>query len=400
VPTTASVPINRLTSRPTSARSHWPAVFALMGAIFVLVTAEFLPTSLLPAMAKDFGVTEGVAGQVVTATALVGMVAGPGTALLFPRMDRRRLLLGLLLLALVANVVTAIAPIYAIVFVARLALGAAIAGTWSMALAVTSQLVPREQLGRAMMTVNIGVSAATVAAVPLGALISSLAGWRSVFWAVAAATAVAFVVFLLTVPPITAAENGGLRPLVDALKSKVLIVGFIGLAVFIASHFASYTFIRGAAESMSGLAAGEVALLLATYGVGGVVGNLLVGVLVDRRIGLTMLLMPLLIGIGIISFVLADASVVFVFAAAAVWGLGFGAVPTVAQTWVSRAEPNRVEAGGGLIVATLQLAIALGAAVGGIVIDGAGVHPLFLASGIVVLIGGAIFASTRRLLPR
>ena len=72
---------------------------------------------------------------------------------------------------------------------ARLVLGVAIAGTWSMALAVASHLVPADKLGRAMSVVNIGVAGATVAAVPLGALISSFAGWRAVFWAVSVATA-------------------------------------------------------------------------------------------------------------------------------------------------------------------------------------------------------------------
>ena len=144
-----------------------------MVAVFTLVTSEFLPASLLPLMAADLGVTEGVAGQVVTATALVGMVAGPSMGLLFPRLDRRRLIIGLLALAVVSNLLSAVAPTYLVVIVSRLLLGVALAGTWSMALAVASQLVPAAKLGRAMAVVNLGVSAATVAAVPLGALISS-----------------------------------------------------------------------------------------------------------------------------------------------------------------------------------------------------------------------------------
>lgn len=130
---TASVPATGTTAPvPSPVRSGWPGVVALMLAIFALVTSEFLPASLLPLMAGDFGITEGVAGQVVTATALVGIVAGPAMAPLFPRLDRRRLLAGLLVLALLANLMTAVAPSYALVVVARLVLGVAIAGTWSM----------------------------------------------------------------------------------------------------------------------------------------------------------------------------------------------------------------------------------------------------------------------------
>jgi predicted MFS family arabinose efflux permease len=386
-------------TQPTTAAgkpSGWLGVIALMVAIFTLVTSEFLPASLLPLMAKDFGITEGAAGQVVTATALVGMVAGPGTALLFPHLDRRRLLIGFLVLALLSNLLTAVAPSYVLVVVARLALGAAIAGTWSMALAVASHLVPAEHLGRAMSIVNIGVSAATVAAVPLGALISSLAGWRVVFFAVTGATAVALVLFVAVMPSVPAAAGGGLRTLMAALRSRVMIVGLSGLALLVAGHFGSYTFIRTGAESVPGLTPVAIAILLAVYGVGGLVGNVLVGLTVDRHLGAAMVTVPMVIAVAITGFALSTGSVLLVFIATALWGIGFGGIPTMSQTWLARTEPHRTEAAGGLFVATFQLAIALGAALGGVLLDAAGVHIVFLAGGIAVLIGGALLASTRR----
>jgi predicted MFS family arabinose efflux permease len=364
---TASVPQIRPDTEAVPRRA-WAAVVALMLAIFVLVTSEFLPASLLPLMARDFGITEGLAGQVVTATAVMGMIAGPGTALLFPKLDRKVLIVGLLALALVSNLLTAAAPSYALVVVARLALGAAVAGTWAMALAVAASLVPAHRLGRAMMIVNIGVSGATVAAVPLGALISSIAGWRTVFLAVAAATAVALVIFAFLVPRVPAATAGGLRQLLDALHSRVMIVGLIGLALLV-----------------GGL-----------YGVGGLIGNVLVGFVADRRLDVAMVAVPLVIGLSIIGFSFAIGSPALVFIAATIWGIGFGANPTMSQTWISRAEPRRIEAAGGLFVFTFQLAIAGGAAIGGILLDATSVQTLFLIAGVVVLAGGALLVSTRR----
>ena len=392
---TTSVSVTE-TPVPTPARSGWPGVIALMVAIFTLVTSEFLPASLLPLMASDFGITEGVAGQVVTATALVGVFAGPGVGLLFPRLDRRRLLIGLLVLALLANLLTAVAPSYALVVVARLVLGVAIAGTWSMALAVASHLVPAGQLGRAMSVVNIGVAGATVAAVPLGALVSSIAGWRAVFWAVTAATAVAIVLFVAVMPSVPAKAGGGLRTLVAVLRSRVVLVGFVGIGLLVAGHFGSYTFIRTAAEGVPGLTPTTIAVLLAVYGVGGLLGNLLSGLVADRHLGLAMVLVPLMIAVAIIGFSLSTASALLVFVAVALWGIGFGAIPTMSQTWVSRAEPHRVEAAGGLFVSTFQIAIASGAAVGGVLLDAAGVRTVFLIGGAAVVLGGALLASTRR----
>ncbi|GAA3552322.1 MFS transporter [Microlunatus spumicola] len=397
--TTDSAPTVGTSAAPAPLRSGWPGVVALMVAIFTLVTSEFLPASLLPLMAGDFGITEGVAGQVVTATALIGMIAGPAMGPLFPNLDRKRLLLGLLVLALLSNVLTAVAPSYAIVVVARLVLGIAIAGTWSMALAVSSHLVPADKLGRAMSVVNIGVAGATVAAVPLGALVSSFAGWRAVFWAVAAATALAIVLFVVLMPSVPAKASGGLRTLVDVLRSRVVLFGLIGLAVLVAGHFGSYTFIRTAAEGVSGLTPATIAVLLAVYGVGGLVGNVLSGLVADRHLGLALAAVPVLVAAGIVLFSLSSGSPILVFVAVALWGLGFGGVPTSSQTWISRAEPHRVEAAGGLVVATFQLAIALGAALGGLLLDRTDVHTVFLAGGVAVILGGALLASTRRLLP-
>lgn len=398
---TASVSVVTTPAPPAPVRSGWPGVIALMVAVFTLVTSEFLPASLLPLMARDFGITEGVAGQVVTATALVGMVAGPAMGVVFPRLDRRRLLLGLLVLALVANVLTAVAPTYLVVVVARLVLGVAIAGTWSMALAVASHLVPADKLGRAMSVVNIGVAGATVAAVPLGELISSFAGWRAVFWAVAAATAVAVVLFAVLMPSVPAAAAGGVRTLVAVLRSRVVLLGLVGLAVLVAGHFGSYTFIRTAADGVPGLTPATIAVLLAVYGVGGLLGNLLCGLVADRHLGVAMVVVPALIAAGILVFSLSSGSALLVFVAVALWGAGFGSVPTTSQTWISRAEPRRVEAAGGLVVATFQLAIALGAALGGLLLDLTSVHTVFLAGGIAVVLGGALLASTfRGLAPR
>lgn len=394
--TTASIPVVNDAARADRARSGWAGVVALMLAVFALVTSEFLPASLLPMMAHEFGITEGLAGQVVTATAVVGMIAGPGMALVFPRIDRKRLLIALLVLAVLSNVLTAVAPNYALVVVARLALGAAIAGTWAMALAIASHLVKRKHLGRAMAIVNIGVAGATVAAVPLGALISSLAGWRAVFWAVAITTVVALVVFIIAMPSIPAAASGGLRTLVDALRSRVMIVGLIGLALMVAGHFGSYTFIRTAAESVPGLTPGVVALLLAVFGIGGLLGNLLAGLFVDRRLGIAMLAVPAVIGLAIIGFSVSTGSLALLFIAVAVWGVGFGAIPTMSQTWISRVEPNRIEAAGGLFVATFQFAIAVGAAVGGLLLDASGARIDYLVWGVTVLVGGVLLVSTRR----
>lgn len=398
---TASIPTtettapaaDRIAERPAS----WAGVVTVMLGVLALVTSEFLPASLLPSMAADLRVTEGVAGQMVTATALVGVVAGPAVGLLFPRLDRRRLLLGLLGLALVANVVTALSPWFWLVLVARLLLGAAISGTWAMALAVSASLVPARHLGRAVMLVNVGVSIATVAAVPLGAFVGSLAGWRTVFAGIAAVTVLVMAAQAIWLRPVAASATAGLRALVDTVRSPALIVGLAGVLVLVAGHFAAFTFVRPAAAAIGGLSVSGVAILLAVYGIGGFAGNLLAGAIVDRHLGVATLAAPVLIGASVIVFATATGWLPLVFVVAALWGIGFGAVPTTVQTWSARTEPERMESAGGLVVATFQLGIAAGAAIGGVILDATSAGVVFTIAGVAAVAGGVVLSASRRI---
>lgn len=247
-----------------------------------------------------------------------------------------------------------------------------------------------------MSVVNIGVAGATVAAVPLGALLSSFAGWRAVFYAVSAAAALALILFAIMMPSVPAAAGSGIRTLVAVARSRVIIVGFLGLAILAAGHFGSYTYIRVAAEGVRGLTPASVAILLAVYGVAGLVGNLLCEFMIDRHFGIALAVVPLIMSVAIIGLSLALGSATLVFVAVAVWGLGFGAIPTVTQTWVSRAEPDRVESAGGLYIATFQFAISVGVALGRFVLDTTGVGTVYLAGGIAVLVGDGLMLATRR----
>jgi DHA1 family purine ribonucleoside efflux pump-like MFS transporter len=131
--------------------------------------SEFLPASLLPVIADDLRVSEGTAGQAVSVTAFAAALLALLIAVVLPRADRHRVMVGLTLLAAVSNLLVAVAPNFAVLLGARLLLGVALGGFWAMATVMVSQLVPTAYVGRALTVVNSGVAAATVAAVPVGA---------------------------------------------------------------------------------------------------------------------------------------------------------------------------------------------------------------------------------------
>lgn len=380
----------------TTARHAWWAVSALSLGIFTLVTAEFLPASLLSPMAADLGVSEGQAGQTVTATAVMGAITAPTLALLLPRVDRRTVMLGLTALALLSNLLVAVSPGLVTVVLARLVLGVALAGFWAMVLAVTAQLVPADHLGRAMMLVNTGVSVATVLAVPVGAYLGELWGWRWVFVAAAVTSLVAFVAQLATLPSLPVAVEGSLRTLVSTARRPIVMLGMLATALVAGGHFAGFTYLRPALDRITAMGATELAVLLAVYGVASFVGNVAAGLLADRRLRLLVVVAPVGVGVATIGLAATGTSYAPALLWVVLWGVAFGGVPTAVQTWIARVAPDRLESIGGLSVATFQVAIALGAAVGGVVVDAYDVTTALVLGGSAATLGGVLFGVARR----
>ena len=167
------------------------------------------------------------------------------------------------------------------------------------------------------------------------------------------------------------------------------------MALMGAGHFAGFTYIRSAATEVGGLAPDQLAALLLVYGVGIVAGNLVAGPLADRRMRLAVLLFPAVLGAAMIVLVLGGGSTGVLFVAAWLWDVGFGALPTTISTWLARAEPTKLESVGGPQTAVFQVAVALGAFAGGLLVDGAGAQTALLAGGAARLIGAAVMISIK-----
>lgn len=381
---------------PGPRKAAWAGVVSLGLGIFTLVASEFLPASLLSPIAADLGVTEGVAGQLVTATSIIGIVGGPLVVSALPRVDRRTVMVGLTTLAVVSNVLVAIAPVFGLMMASRLLLGLAISGFWAMSLAVTSQLVPADRLGRAMTIVNTGLSLATIAAVPAGAVLGDLLGWRTVFLGAAAVGVIALTVQMVTLPSVPPTGAPGFGTLVRTAARPVVALGILSVVLIAGGHFAGFTYLRPAFESIGAVTPSTLALLLAVFGLASFAGNLAAGPLADRRLGMLLVAAPTAIGASMVLYALWGANPVVAVAVVSVWGAGFGAVPTMIQTWMARVAPDRLESAGGLIVAAFQTAITIGAAVGGLLVDSVGVQVAFLGGGISAVLGGLVLATARR----
>jgi predicted MFS family arabinose efflux permease len=376
-------------------KASWGGVVSLGVGVFALVMAEFLPASLLSPIAAGLHVSEGVAGQSVAITAVVAAIAGLTIPVLLPRLDRRHLVIALSVLAVVSDLLVASAPVFAVLLVARVLLGVAIGGFWALAISIVSQLVPLSKLGRGMSVVQVGVSLATTAAVPLGTFLGEVWGWRAVFLLAAGVGVVAILIQVFTLPSVRSMGASGFRPLFATLRSRILLLGLGAMALIGAGHFAGFTYIRPAASNIGHAEPDQIALLLVVYGVAIFVGNLLAGPLADKRMRLAVLLFPVVLCAAMILLALAGGTTVGLILAVTLWGLGFGGVPTALSTWLGRAEPERLESVGGLQAAIFQLAIALGALIGGLLVDGVGVQAVFIIGGISAIVGAVLIASVR-----
>jgi predicted MFS family arabinose efflux permease len=353
---------------PTAA-ADWPAVASLALGVFGLVTAEFLPASLLTAMATDLHISDGAAGQAVTATALIGAVAAPSVPLLTRRLDRKLVMLALTALLVLSNVLAATASSLPVLLVARVLLGVALGGFWSMSAALAMRLVPEKLFARAMSAILTGVSVATVCAAPIGAWMGDLWGWRSAFIAAGVVSAFTFVFQLFTLPALPPRDNPNLRVLAELLTRPKVRVALLAVLLVISGHFAGFTYIRPLMENVTHLSVGAISAVLLGYGIGGFFGNFAGGWIAGRSERHAIIFGGVLIAALAGALLIGGKSAIVTAVAIPLWGFAFGAFPVGFQTWIVRAAPDQAEGAGGLLVAAFQIAIASGAIGGGLLVD-------------------------------
>ena len=368
----------------------WMAVFSLAMGVFGLLTAEYLPASLLTPMAAELGVSEALAGQAVTVTAVAALFSGLLLPGLTRGIDRRVVLLGFSVLMIASNLLVAFSSSLMVLLVMRILLGIALGGFWSMAAAVAMRLVPPTLLPRALSIIFSGIAVGTVVAVPLGSYLGGLYGWRSAFVAAAAVGVVTLVFQLFTLPPLAPRRPARLRTVLEVLLRPGIAVGMLACVLVHTGHFALFTYIRPFLESTSGVGAEGLALMLLGFGAANFVGTLLAGWLLEKSPRGTMVLMPALVGVAALALVGLPASVPGQVVLLALWGMAFGGVPVAWSNWVARAVPDQAESAGGMVVASVQSAIAAGAAAGGAMFSFSGIDGVFVTAGILMLLAALL----------
>ena len=366
-------------------RPAWGAVFSMSLGVFSLVTAEFLPASLLTPLAEGLNISKGAAGQAVTVTALVALLTSLFISVAVRGIDRKWVLMGFSVLLIISNLTVATAPGILTLLFGRVLMGIALGGFWSLSIATLMRLVPERDIPRAISIMFLGVSAATVFAVPVGSYLGAMIGWRGVFVAATGLAVLALLVQMLTLPSLPAHGKARMTILFEVLRRPGIGIGMFAVLMVFAGHFTFFTYIRPFLETVAGVGVDGVTAILFGFGLANFLGTYLIAFVIQQSLRLALIMMPtVMAGLALVLTLFGGVTAVDALLIA-VWGLVFAGVPVSWSTWITRAMPDQAEAGGGLIVAAINFAIAAGAGLGGGLLEISGPRGVFLISGLILI---------------
>ena len=369
---------------------QWPAVFSLFLGVTSLIAAEFIPISLLTPMAHDLGVTEGMAGQTVTAVGVFAVLASLLLAPLTRTIDRRLVLLTFSVLLILSNILVAVASTYELLLLGRGMLGVCVGGFWSMASAVTLQLVPARDVSRALSIVYAGVSVATIISLPLASWLGHMLGWRQVFGLAAVLGGAALILQWRTLPALPAGQGSSFRNMRALCQQGWVMTGIGATVLSYGGYHVFFTYLRPFLEQGTGLMPDALALTLLLFGMANCAGTFVAGALLGRSFRPTMYAIPLALTVtaGLLLLTTSNAGVGRAWSAwlAVAWGFMFGFIPVGWSTWIARTLADKAELAGGLSVAAIQFAIGLAAAVGGATFDTHGMGGIFIIAATLLVL--------------
>lgn len=391
--------------------SPWtPRVVVALGVLsagaFVYVTAEIMPVGALPAIARDLRVSEAMVGTLLATYALVAAIATVPLVRWTAFWPRRRALLFTLASLVISQVISALAPTFAVLALGRVLCALTHGLMWSVIAPIGARLVPTSHAARATMAVYVGTALALVVGSPLTAAMSELWGWRLAVAAIAVAGAVVFVGARLSLPAMISRESAADGPRHPRHHRNRRLVTMSALTfVGVTGHFISYTFIVVIIRDIVGLRGPQLAWLLAIYGIAGLTAMALLARPGDRRPKVAIMLCLVgsagaFVTLSVLGFggQHSTATLVSGIAAIVLWGAMATAMPPMLQSAVMRHSPEDPDGASGLYVVAFQIGIMSGSLLGGLLYQLAGVAVVVAASAALMIGALACLAVSRDLL--
>lgn len=378
--------MNTETSPHEMSLRSWLALFILALSTFTIVTTELAPVGLLTPIADGLSTSESAVGMTVSLYAWVGALSALIASVFLGNVAKKYLLLTLMVVLSLSNVLAAMVNTYTVLLVARM-LGALAHGAfWAMIGATAVAIVPARYIGAATSIVFGGVSAASVFGVPISNYIGIHFGWRQAFWLMAGLSVIAFAGISVLVPQIDSKSAIGLDALKRVLKSSALWKIYLATLLAVTAHFAAFTYIEPWLHTQPALAASVIPVVLFVYGIAGLAGNFLTGMVIDKHLKVTvsvavLLICAVLVFLGLSGATLSDTAV---FTAMVIWGVAVSGIFVGFQTWVLRLAEDKTFPASAVYVSFFNAAIGIGASAGAWMVAVLSVPMLYIVAGAAI----------------
>ncbi len=363
-------------------------VWILTLAAFAIGTAEFVIAGILTQVSEVLNISEGQAGHLITAYALAIVIGGPILTLWLARYPKHAVLVGLMILFVISNIITAISTDFITLMISRTMAGLTQGPFYGIGAVVATRLVSDKMAGQAVGQMFAGLTLANVLGVPAGAWIGNIYGWNATFFVIAILGGLAALAIAIAIPPQKAEEPKSIITQIRAFRNPQLraslmitILSWVGFMTF-------YGYIAPIAEEIAGIERSSITWILMIVGVGLLLGNILGGKTADKNLSASLIGWPAaMIASLIVIGLVASQPYLFVLTAFIFGIVSFANVPPM-QMRVMKHGQEAPELAATVNISAFNLANAFGGIIGGLVVDssyGAGYIPF--AAAIVPIIG-------------
>ncbi|WP_180902295.1 MFS transporter [Martelella soudanensis] len=369
-----------------------PPLLALAIGAFGIGVTEFSPMGMLPLIASDLGVSIPAAGLLISAYAFGVLIGAPIMTLAFAGMARKRLLLLAALIFTVGNLISAMSDSYAMLLVGRVVTSFNHGAFFGVGAVVAASIVPPERRAGAVSAMFSGLTLATIGGVPLATWVAGLIGWRMAFFGIAAIGVVTMAALAVSLPPMRVAQKADMRSELRVLFRRPVLTALLLTVVGASAMFTVFTYIAPILQIETGAGATFVTAMLVIYGLGLAVGNVVGGRFADRSLDGTLIVSLAAVVVFLVLFALGMGSAVVAAPLIFLWGVASFALVPPLQTRVVQEASDAPNLASAMNIGAFNLGNAIGAALGGAVIDvGLGYRAVALA-GAATAIAGLVLA--------
>jgi len=371
-----------------SDRRRMTALILLTLTVFAIGTAELLPMGLLLPIATETKVSISTTGMLVTGYALGVVIGGPVLSALAGRLPRKTVLSVFLLVFIIGSIVCTAAPSYGLLLAGRVISSLAHGTLFGMIVVTAKNLAQPGKEGRSIALVGSGLTVSVILGAPLGTLLGQHLGWRFPFLVISLLSAAALLGIMKQLPPLPRSKGGSLKGQLRIVSRPdfllVLLITIFGTG----GTFAGFTYITPILERITGFSSDSVTIILLVFGAGSLLGNIAGGSLADKRLMPTLFGGLILLAVSMAIFTWSSHSKVAAVISVFIWGVAAYSIIPALNMLVLKKAGDAQELASTLNISAFNLGNAIGAFIGGLVIDSTlGLAAVPWVASIVTLLG-------------